>query len=284
MKTWLDAHMAGPIWTADLVTITLTDGTILRLTNCDTNLTVGGNTFVSGGGSSTSPGIQIGDIENSAGTETSEAEIEFLCSPSVLLGSRVFALCAAEGALEGAHVLIEQTIGATPGDISLGKIWIFEGNVSELSEVRASRVVAKIADWTEGLNTQIPKRLLQPSCPFGFCDAACGLTAATYTASLVIGSGATVSTIPISGGRLDGYYDLGILVVTSGTDAGLTRDVVSYASGVLTIAPPLPRAPANADTCTVMRGCAHTVTACTAYGNQNRNGGFPFVSKPESVR
>lgn len=278
---YLSKH--ADFFVADLYTITLaTDANDpLRWTDGDTDLTVGGHTFTAGG-SSGAPLISRGTLRWAAGLEVSDLEVTLGVGPGVLLHSRPLALGAAEGMFYGAHVLIERLFMPAWGDVSLGTIWWFEGNVAE-AICSASEVKLTVKSELESLNVAMPKRLFEPGCPHTFCSSACGLSALSHTASATVQAASTTS-VQLSAANASGYYALGVLTFKSGTCSGLSRTIVSDSGSALTVSPPLPRTPAAGDAVSVMRGCAKTLAACKAYGNQGHFAGFPWVPKPEDVR
>jgi hypothetical protein len=271
---------------ADLYTVTLatSPSSPLYWTNYQTDLVVNTHTFVAGP-SPSAPGITRGTVRRVLGIETQPLDLELQVSPSVLLGGRPMAQAAAEGVLYNALVKLEVIVMPTPGDLSLGSTWWFEGYVADVT-ASATSIRVTVKSLLERLNVQMPRRLIEPACPYTFCGAACGLSAATVTdtRTIQIGIGSSASYVKIDGSHPDGFYNLGVITFTSGTLLGIRRQITGHSGGALNLSPPLPRRPSAGDTASIMQGCAKTMDACVGYSNLNAFGGFPFVPVPESVR
>jgi hypothetical protein len=88
---------------ADLYTITLRDGTILRYTSCDIDLVYSGNTYLANGLK-----IRRGPITTSVGVEVDAVELTIECDGTdTLLGQPIPAFVR-NGGLDGARVLIQR--------------------------------------------------------------------------------------------------------------------------------------------------------------------------------
>jgi hypothetical protein len=88
---------------ADLYTITLRDGTILRYTSCDIDLVYSGNTYLANGLK-----IRRGPITTSVGVEVDAVELTIECDGTdTLLGQPIPAFVR-NGGLDGARMLIQR--------------------------------------------------------------------------------------------------------------------------------------------------------------------------------
>ena len=86
--------------------------------------------------------------------------------------------------------------------------------------------------------------------------------------------------------QADGYFDQGQITFTSGANNGLSRLIKSFkhTSGAITLATPLPTAPAAADTFTALPGCDLSMATCTSkFSNLLHFRGTPFVPTPETA-
>lgn len=125
---------ANPIFPfVELYTLTLASGTVYHWNDADVNLTVGGTVYTSGGGTSTAPAIRRGNISWAMGLETSTLSVELLCQPGAVFGSTPIAQAAAAGALKGSTLLVERLMMPTWGDTSIGKVWLFFGDVGKVN-------------------------------------------------------------------------------------------------------------------------------------------------------
>ena len=79
---------------------------------------------------------------------------------------------------------------------------------------------------------------------------------------------------------VDGDFNQGKILFTSGANAGLSRAVKAYlnASGAVSFALPLPTAPAIGDSFTAYPGCDQTMARCSGrFGNLIHFRGQPFT-------
>ena len=73
-------------------------------------------------------------------------------------------------------------------------------------------------------------------------------------------------------------------VFCGGANAGLTRTVKSYGSGLFRFALQLPHPPASGDTFTVYPGCPKTQAACKdKFSNLIHFRGYPYVPPAETA-
>jgi hypothetical protein len=86
-----------------------------------------------------------------------------------------------------------------------------------------------------------------------------------------------------------GYFDLGMLIFTSGQNIGQIRGVKSYtnpsgSAGIVTLIIGLPFAPATSDTFTIYPGCNKAFITCDKkFSNKANFGGMPFIPSPETA-
>lgn len=93
-------------------------------------------------------------------------------------------------------------------------------------------------------------------------------------------SGGTVT--PLGGDS--GYFDYGTCTITSGTNAGITREVKSYIPGQWTLQDTFPYTVAGTETYTMVAGCNKTPATCTdKFDNFVNFGGFPFVPGQDKI-
>jgi len=261
---------------ADLYTITLLDSTVIRLTTADIDIVSGGNIFSSQG-----PVIERGSVKWQLGLEVDTLEITAYPTADNLVEGEPFLSAVRTGALDGAELQLERAFMPTWGDTSAGTVVLFVGRIGE---IEAGRTSAKITvnSHLELLSQQMPRNLYMPGCTHTLFDSGCALLKSNYTASATVQVGATISNVPISGTRPDGYYSLGTLLFTSGANEGLTRTIKYHAGGVLQVLVPLPAAPAAGDTLSVTAGCDKTQATCQSkFSNIANFRGFPYVPAAE---
>ena len=267
---------------ADLYTITLRGGTILRWTNFDQNLTISSTTWTCSTDNGSQPICKRGEIRNARGTEVGTCDVTLLGGTSATISGTRLGVFALNGGFDGATVLIQRIFMATAGDTSAGAITLFHGLVAS-ADPGATQTVLHLKDIREYLAISMPRNLWQPGCNNAFCDSACGLSLATYTTAETVAAGSTTTSIPGSVVKADGYFQGGQITFTSGANNGFSTPVRSYAGGIFVPTLALPSAPSTGDTFTATAGCARTYAACTAFSNAARFRGYPYVPPVETA-
>ena len=83
-----------------------------------------------------------------------------------------------------------------------------------------------------------------------------------------------------------GYYDMGVMTFTSGSNVGISRVVSSYtyvSNGVVTVVPPFPYTVNTGDSFTIIPGCDKSQTTCQSKFNNLINiSAFPYIPLPET--
>lgn len=276
---------------ADLLTITLTTGTIARLTNADFDVVSGGNSFSSKG-----PQFTRGRVKLVRGIVVDEMPISILPDPAQLLGNFPWPQAAAAGALDSARVLLERAFMPSWGDTSVGTVILFSGRASQINPSRYE-VHLTVKSDLEILDTMMPRNTLQPTCIHTLYDAGCTLLKSAFSTAGVVTAGSTAAAILASAlTQTTGWFDLGTLTFTSGVLNGVTRSVKTYTNvaGVKTIVPaaPLspigsstPTAPGIGDTFAIYPGCDKLQATCSSkFSNLARFRGFPYIPPPENAK
>lgn len=269
-------------WMADLYTFILVDGTVLRYTSADIDITAGGNTFLHG-----QPIIKRSRTRVALGTAVDQLDLNISASPETLLSGLPWLQAITNGALDGAEVTLERAFAATPEDAMSGNVAgtvnLFEGRVSDTTtDSLTSKVIVR--SWLEVLNTPLPRNLYQPPCGYSLYDTGCGVSRAAYAAFGAVASGSTRQSINCGLSNAAGYFDIGEIVMSSGQNWGVIRTVRSYVPGVVTLAYPLPKPVSVGDTFTIYPGCDKRLTTCdTKFGNKARYRATPFVPVPETA-
>jgi uncharacterized phage protein (TIGR02218 family) len=269
---------SGGVFTlADLFTLTLQPGTVLRWTNSDINLSYGGNSFQSVIDQGGIPLVRRGAIRNVRGTEVGTMDLTLLTGGTANLSGTNMCLAAHNGAFDAARVRVERCYMPSPGDTSLGTVCLFEGNNAG-TDPGSTQVVLHVKSDLEILQQQMPRVLFQPGCANSFGDSACGINLAslTLTGTVLAGSTSSVLNLSIAGGAANAYAN-GVLVMTSGVANGSRRTISASAAGNVTLTVRLPFTPSAGDTFSLYPGCARTRAACASYSNSNNYQGFPFV-------
>ncbi len=290
------------VW-ADLYTITLATGVVLRLASGDSDWAYAGNTWSHGG-----PFIEHPDRKPTAhwkvGLDVDTWQfsvipravdpISGVAYPDTI-GSTPWLAAARAGALDGAVVQVDRAYlpawPAYPRPLALaptGVVNIFTGRVAAI-DVDRSAVMISLNSHLELLDQNMPRNLYQAGCGRTLFDAGCSLVAATYAANLTVNSGSTSSVLLATAATPagSGTYALGRVVFTAGLNVGFTRAIrsMSSAAGVLTLGliAPMPFAIAAGDTFTAYPGCDKQMATCTTWGNLANFGGQPYIPSPETA-
>lgn len=263
---------------ADLYTITLTGGTVLRYTTWDTTLTVSGHTFLTG-----PPNIERTAIEEQIGMDVSTIEITISASLADLLSGIPILQSIGLGLFDGSAFKIERLFMDSTG-VQIGTVIRFAGFIGPVDELSRSYAKITVNSGTELLSTQLPQIILQPGCTNTLFDARCGLIKASFAEANTVQSGSTVNKLISLSAKADDYYDNGQIAFTSGPNAGLVKAVKQYLGQQFTFNSPLPFAPSAGDLFTAYPGCDKTQATCAAkFSNLVNFEGFPFVPVPETA-
>lgn len=274
----LNALLAtGQFAYCDIYTMTLRDGTILRYTDADTDIVYGGSTYYC-------ERVFISGIRSTSrlGLETDRMDVKFIPQSTEIIGGVQFRIAARLGYLDRATILKERLFFSDFNQAAAGKVYMFSGEISDV-DVTSTEVHASVLSETHLLDTPMPNVIYQPSCTHVFGDSGCGFNRATTQVSGTVSSGSSASQIVCGLAQANGWFDLGVLTMTSGALNGLKRTVNIYTTGNIKLLTPFPSAPANGDTFTVVRGCARTQSACLSLGNSAKFRGFPFVPAAETA-
>lgn len=268
---------------ADLLTVTLIGAQVYRWAFSETDLVLAAQTFTAGG-SGTVPLMKRGKTRITVGLEVDTLDLTLLCGDSAQILGIPLVQAAANGALDGARILLQRVFMPTWGDTSPGALTLFEGAVSSV-EPSSTEIKVVVKSELERLNVPMPRHLFMPGCNHAVYDPGCGLVKSTFTVTGTATGVPTTTTVPSARGEAADYFRLGVLTMTSGASSGARRAVKAFSGGLFTLALPLPFAPAAGDTFSVYPGCDHTRATCLAkFANLNRFRGFPYVPRVESAR
>ena len=274
-------------WQADLFTFTCSSA-VFYWTNFDTSLTIGGHTFVAGGGESAlAPIVSRGSYRQSSDLSVDTIDIELLGPWSY--NSKTLGQLGVSGFFDGALINIDKLIMPNPGDVSLGAItaW-FAGTVAGV-EPQGPNLKLRCKSALEALGVfQLPRFLLQPQCGNALYDVNCGISKAGKTLSGTVSSATKTTVTTATAGitaKAAGYFDLGMIVFTSGA-LGLKRFAVSaggWDGSTFKLALPMSVAPSAGDTFNVYPGCDRSYATCnTKYSNLAQFRGFAKMPAPEA--
>lgn len=276
-------------YAADLWTLTLVGGTVLRYCSGDADITANGLLYSAGG--QVGPYFDRSDNKAkchwSVGTSVDTLTVDVIPGSSVILGDP-FLQAIHDGILDGAEVMLERAYMPTYGDTRYGVIRMFVGRIADIDSA-SSLVTLSITSHLELLNLQFPRNLVQTSCVNNLGDSTCGVALASFSTTGVINGTPTANefTATLGGTFAAGSFDLGTLTFTSGVLSGFKVSVLGAAlvgtAADITTGGPLPEVPAPGDTFTIYYGCNKSLTdanGCPKFSNTARFRGFPFVPQP----
>lgn len=272
---------------ADLYTFTLADGTILRWASSDLPVVVSPNVFAAAGKSG-APGLERGDVQKAIGLTVGTLDVTLHCGDSVSLLGIPMVLAAHNGAYDNAQVQVDRAFFAKWSDVAstpAGTVPWFYGNVGGVDPT-STTVVLHCRDLIDLLDVQMPLNLFLPTCAHLLFDPGCTLSRALFTFTYAVATGASAVSLQASAstGKPAGYFETGVLQMTSGAAAGARRAVSSFDGTTFTLAMALPSAPEPGDTYTVTAGCSRAYSICgSRFGNQQHFRGFKDVPPAETA-
>ena len=265
---------------ADLYTITLNGGSVLRWSSSDVSIIYGGNTFGLG------PLCSDSGVQSKMGVEVSSTDITFAASASFTISGTPFLDWAENGGFDGATIRVDRVFapdwptmlaGATMGYLR------FFGRYDGAKELGQTQVVITASDWRVLLSNNVPADCYQTSCLNTLGDAKCGFAVASLTVTGIAVTGVNSAGIFTAASTLGPHpFTLGKVKFTTGVNAGLSRTVKAYdGAGNFTLTAPFPTAPAVGDQFTAYPGCDLSMGTCNStFANLARFRGFPFVPAP----
>jgi len=261
----------------DLFTFILQSGATLRYTEADVPLTINGHTYASDG-----PLITRGTTSSGVGLEVDELELKISAAASHLVDGVPFVKAVRTGVFDGAEVIVERAFGPDWTQPLVASVELFSGRVADCSYDNGLTIRAK--SFEELLDAQVPRNVIQPPCMNLVYDSRCGVSRAAFTETGTVISGTERSIQTSITNRPDNYFALGLLLFSSGPNAGLLRSVYSDAAGTINFALPLPNEPEPGDIFTVLPGCDRQQSTCqNKFNNIIHFRGQPYVPVPETV-
>ena len=263
---------------ADLYTVTLIGGSVLRYSAAPTALFANGYTFALG------PKFERSKTKVVIGTQVDELEVRIYTEPTDLIGGVPFLQAAWQGQLDGALLQLERVFMPTYGDTSPGTVILFTGRISDIDCSRTG-IELKCRSHLELLNIQMPRRLWQSSCTHTFGDAMCQFDRSTMQATFSAGPGSSEAQIATSVSPTpSNLYIQGTIIGVTGANAGSSRTVANIAGGRVYVKLAFLSPILVGDQFQLLPGCDRTLSTCTnVFNNAIHFGGFPFIPTPETA-
>lgn len=269
---------------ADLYTVTLVDGTVVRLVSAEVALTIDGNTF------SVGPKIVRSSIKQSVGIAVDTLTLDVYAEDSVMFGSTPLIQAFSLGQLDNARVIVERCY-LSDATTPVGTLMRFSGRVGDVITERGHARLEVRSDL-DVLDIMIPTAVYQPSCRNTLYDLNCGANRAAFVVARSVSVGSTASRLTFSvltsGMSAPDYLALGVATFTTGANAGVSRTIkrhtVSGANSVVEVIQPWPHAVAVSDSVSLVPGCDKKASTCTSkFSNQIHFSAEPFVPVPDTI-
>lgn len=277
------AGRAQKLVQCDLYTLYLVSGATYYYTSGDRTLPLSGNSYLA-----TGPTFRRGQTRSTVGVQVDNLEVELSAKETDLLGTTPWLHALADGALDGARMLVERFISDSWENLAPGKIYQFSGRVRIDSMDRLTAKLSVVSDLIL-LNQKLPRNVYQSTCLHTLYDAGCTKLKADFTVSGIgTDSGSTASLIVAGslGPYGVGYFDLGVITFTSGSLAGQRRTVRAHSYNLITPVVPFSGAPSGGSTFSIYPGCnkLREGDCLTKFNNQINFKATPYVPIAEMAQ
>lgn len=264
---------SGQFVRADLWTLTLNGGGVVRWTSHDGPLSFGGNTFALG------PMITRGTISEKVGVEVATLDLTINANADDLINGTALIPFIAKRGLDGATLKLERAYAPDWSHSILGTVIRFAGKITSIGSITGMTVSLTVSSWLVLLNSNMPRNQCQAGCLRTLYDAGCGVNPVTYSNTGTVTVAGTQGFTASGLSATNGYYSQGRIVFLTGANAGISRTVkTSLGNGAITLIQPLPANAAIGDTFTAYAGCDLALATCIAkFSNRARFKGTPFV-------
>jgi uncharacterized phage protein (TIGR02218 family) len=264
---------------ADIWTITLPGGSIVRWSGADRAIAANGHIYALG------PLIERGAISEKIGLEVATLTMTITANADDRINGVPIIPFIARRGLDGAAIRLERAFMADWGVPAAGSVLRFAGKITAIGDIAGSSATVTISSWTILLNVSMPTNLYQAACLHSVYDAGCGLDPGAFAVSGIVsgapGASGFGSTLSIAADD----FAQGRIVFTTGANAGVAATVKSNdGAGNFMLIRPLPTVPAAGDGFIAYPGCDLTRGRClTRFNNLGRHKATPFVPVPETA-
>lgn len=263
-----------------LYTVTLISGLTYYWTDADVDVVARNQLFSSSG-----PSISGAQYQLVRGLQVDTFDLTVRVKDTDTIANVPWSVAVRSGALDGATVQIDKAFLASWG-APAETLVEFVGEVTEANFVNLAATLSVKSD-ADKLNTMVPRLTFQPGCMRTLYDAGCTVNQAAYTFAGAVQSAPNRALFFTGLTQPDGYYSLGVVVFSSGLNAGVRRAVKTYAQaqGRIALSYPLEYDLAPGDAFIVRAGCDKTLGAngCAKFNNVINFKGMPYIPKPETV-
>lgn len=280
-----DLFLSGAtLFKADAWTFTLAGGAVIRWSGAEIPLTFNGNTFDLG------PGLTRGYIKWRVGITTDTLSVAVTDIVGTLINGQSLPSFIRRRGFDNAQVLLERVFARADNPTALvGALPWFVGDVDDVEGDRNEAQIT-VASFTRRLEVAVPRDVYQTQCSNLVFDPRCKADKAafTVTGTATSDSDSYRTTFTSSAlGKPIGWGDLGVITMTSGANAGVSRTCKRHTTppATLTALQPWPFDVAIGDTFSLVAGCDRMAATCNSkFANlANFRIGTPYVPAAETV-
>jgi uncharacterized phage protein (TIGR02218 family) len=294
MKTALWENSAGalaallnsgaPLDKADLYALTLASGAVYRWSGSDIAIAGNGHTWALG------PGLKRSKVKFSVGVAVDMLTIDLTDNVGTVINGLALIPFIRAGGLIGATLQLDRAFWTAGDTAPRGALLWFSGRVADIPVLDRYGAQINIASELEVLDTMVPRDVYQTGCLNTLFDAACGASRATFTFTGAASSATDALRVTFSHtlSQAAGYFDLGVITMTSGANAGVSRTVRTQTTGQVSVLNPWPSPVASGDTFSIVAGCNKSQTDANGCSKFHTSGdvilrfrGHPYVPVPE---
>ena len=275
ISTALQAHLQGDLTTlATCVKLIRRDGTIFGFTSADQDLSIDGLTYkaVNGLGSSA--------IQSNTGTGVDNLEVAGILDDDRITEADILA-----GRYDGAEVIITRVNWA---DLSMGSVAIFRGVFGEIT-LRDGQFQVELRSLTQRLKQTIGD-LTSPTCRCRkLGDAQCKVDRTGFQFSRTVTEVVSPGTLQFAADtQPTGYYDSGLITLTTGPNAGVTREIKTHtivsSTTQLDLRTNFPFPITSGETATLEAGCDRRFATCRdKFANNLNFHGEPLLPGNDAI-
>jgi len=264
---------------ADLYTIALASGQVLRYTDAGLQIFYAGQNYSASG-----PLIKRTGVRAVRGIEVDTLNVTFTAGMDDTLFGEPLLPFIAGGGFDGATLNLVRAFMADWRSPVVGTVTRFIGRVAEVDPADREQATVTVKSPIELLDTKVPRGVYQPSCLRTVYSADCGVNRALFETVGVVQDGSTALRVNSNVPATQGWFDQGVIRFVNGANAGVTRTVRRFtADGAVTMILGLPGVPVAGDQFLIYPGCPRTLDACTnKFGNRARYRGMPFIPVAET--
>lgn len=270
----------GPLIKADVWTITLASGLVLRWSGSDVPLQLGTRFFELG------PGLKRSRIKWRVGISSDMLTVQVTDIANTVLGSQPLAAFIRARGFNGARVQLERVFWRPSDAGPVGALLWFLGDVEDADGDRHEATL-QVASFTKRLEVATPRDVYQTQCANNVFDEYCGLSAAAYTVAGTVTQASTGYRTTFGHALVQpaGWGSLGLITMTSGANQGLSRTCKEHTPSHLVALQFWPFPVAVGDTFTLRAGCDRLKATCFSakFNNGARFRAQPFIPVPETV-